>query len=153
NAVGEIILFPVTAQIGEGQDSDRRAVRQPELVLLLLQGKCSRRSRWPLAPDAPDRAGKIVGLGLRPCPKLVRQCPPASVILRQRSVVPALRRIESHQTAMYPLLQRIEGEQLEAMGERLLEPLVPLRLLHEASLDAAGEVPESLALRREPLLE
>ena len=66
-----------------------------------------------LAPAGADRAGEIVCLGLRLHRELLRQLPAAPLILCQRGIVPALRRVETHESTVHVLLQRIEGEQPE----------------------------------------
>ena len=51
------------------------------------------------------------------------------------------------------LLQRIQGEELEAMGERLLWSSALLGPFHQSRVDCAGEESEMRALGRKPMLE
>src|SRR5262245_7629500 len=51
------------------------------------------------------------------------------------------------------LLQRIEGEELEAMSERLRRSPGPFRPFHQSRVDGAGEKSKTRALGRKPMLE
>jgi len=77
----------------------------------------------------------------------------APLVLRQRGVVPPLGCIEAHQPTVHLLLQRSDGEKLEAMTQRLLQPPAMHRFFHQSRVDGAGEEPKALALGRKPLLE
>src|SRR5215813_2422745 len=58
-----------------------------------------------------------------------------------------LRCIDAHQRAVDVLLQRIEGEELETVCQRFLQPPALLGPFHQSCVDCAGEEAERKSTR------
>jgi len=116
NAIAEVVLLGIAAQVQKGQHRDRRLLLRRRVTPVCADGPlhCRRGAvrlpRWarPRRPDLVDQ-GLRLGAGLDL--KLVPQKLCAGLILFDREAGLALLRVVPHQGTMRSLLQRIELQQ------------------------------------------